>query len=82
MTKAVLNLNDEQLCFIQSEFGIGNEQLFDMSDSEIYNTVYDQCCVIEEVETVATLDDGSELSDRGRIAADIVTVLGDAIEDD
>lgn len=81
MTKAISDLNDEQLGFIHAEFGVAKEQLFSMSDSEIYDAIYDKCCVIEEVETVATLADDSELSERGRIAAEIVTVLGGAIED-
>lgn len=82
MTKAVLNLSEEQLDFVCSEFNIDKEQLLSMTDDEIYDNIYDPCCIIEEVEIVATLDDDSELSQRGALASSIVTVLGEAIDEE
>lgn len=81
MKQVISNLSEEQNKFIQTEFNISEEELKSMTDDEIYERIYDPCCVIEEVETVATIDDDSELSDRGRIASDIVTLLGETIED-
>lgn len=81
MKQVISNLSEEQNRFIQTEFNISEEELKNMTDDEIYERIYDPCCVVEEVETVATIDDDSELSDRGRIASDIVTLLGETIED-
>ncbi len=79
MTEAVSELNKEQVDFIARELGISEDALKQLDEDALYEKVYDPCCVIEEVETVATLDDGSKLSDKGRIAAGIVTLLGDTI---
>lgn len=82
MIELLQDLTQEQIALICAECGITVEELFSMTEDELYTKVYDTCCIIEEIETVATLDDGSELSSRGRIAADIVTILGEAIADD
>lgn len=79
MTKKVKELSKEQLDFIRAEFGFNEEQLQAMSSDELYDKVYDPCCAIEEVEIVATLDDDSELSANGRLASEIVTILGEAL---
>ena len=79
MIEAAPELTKEQIDFIAREFGIDEEALKQLDDDAIYDKVYDPCCVIEEVETVATLDDDSDLSERGRIAESIVTLLGNTI---
>lgn len=77
MTEAVSKLNKEQLAFIQSEFGIDKEQLEAMSEDELYDEVYDKCCDIE-VETTCEAGD-KELSERGKIAESLVTLLGNTL---
>lgn len=81
MKEVVKKLAEEQVAFIESEFGISRAELEAMSEDDLYDRVYDPACVIEEVETVATIDDDSDLSERGKIASELVTVLGNAIEE-
>ena len=80
MSEAVKKLTDEQVEFIESELGISADRRAELDENALYDDVYAPCCDIEEVEVVKTIDNGSELSDRGRIAADIVTALGNAID--
>ena len=79
MIEVVKKLTKEQLDFIAKEFGIGFEALLALNEDELYDKVYDPCCVIEEIETVQTLDDNSNISDRGQTASELVTLLGNTI---
>ena len=79
MIEVVKNLTKEQLDFIVNEFGIGFKPLLALNEDELYDKVYDPCCVIEEIETVQTLDDNSNISDRGQTASELVTLLGNTI---
>ena len=80
MINAVKEMNKQQIEFIEKEFGIDSDSLTVLDEDKIYEKIYDPCCVIEEVETVATLDDNTELSERGKIASEIVTLLGNEID--
>ncbi len=79
MKEVIKNLSQKQLDFIHSELGYDKEHLDAMSEDEFYDNVYDKCCDIE-VETTCEAGDG-ELSERGKIAESLVTVLGNSIED-
>ena len=80
MSEVLQYLTDEQKLFLKSELGFDEQALSSMNDDELYDKVYDPLCVIEEVETVAAEMNVRALSDRGRIAADIVTTLGNALD--
>lgn len=69
-------LSKEQLDFIQSEFGHDVDALGVLEDDDI-DSLYDKLCDIEVEETMAAGD--GELSDRGKMAADIVTVIGNEL---
>lgn len=75
-------LSKEQLDFIQSEFGHDPDALGVLEDDAI-DRLYDKLCDIEVEETMAASD--GELSDRGKMAESIVTVIGNELyssEDD
>ncbi len=75
-------LSKEQLDFIQSEFGHDPDALGVLEDDDI-DRLYDRLCDIEVEETMAAGD--GELSDRGKMAESIVTVIGNELygqEDD
>ena len=61
--------------FIEREFGKNQEQVAALTDDELYDLA-DDCFVIEEEETVAAGEDG-ELSERGELAASIVTKVNE-----
>ena len=69
-------LSKEQLDFIQSEVGQDVDALGVLEDDDI-DSLYDKLCDIEVEETMAAGD--GELSDRGKMAADIVTVIGNEL---
>ncbi len=79
MIDTVKELTEQHLKFIEEEFGIDSDSLTTFDKDRLYEKIYDPCCAIEEVETVATLDDDSELSERGKNASEIVTILGKTI---
>ena len=79
MIESVKELTEQQFKFIEEEFGYDSDSVTVFDEDELYEKIYDPCCVIEEKEIVATLDDDSELSERGRLASDIVTILGKTI---
>ena len=83
MRDALQYLTDEQVNFIKDELGLSKDELFSLDEDALYDVVYDRCCVIEEIETVDAMDRKSEeMTDRGRIAADIVTLLGNSLYDE
>ena len=69
-------LSKEQLDFIQSEFGHDVDALGVLEDDDI-DSLYDKLCDIEVEETMAAGD--GELSDRGKMAESIVTVIGNEL---
>lgn len=82
MNKYIKYLNRKQLKFISSELNFSKDDLLQMSNDELYEKVYDPCCVIEEVEVVKSLDNDIPESDRCVIASDIVTILGNTMVTD
>ena len=70
------SLSKEQLDFIQSEFGHDVDALGVLEDDDI-DSLYDKLCDIEVEETMAAGD--GELSDRGKMAESIVTVIGNEL---
>ncbi len=83
MKGAIQYLTEEQLDFIEREFGFSKEALFSLDEDSIYDDVYDKCCDIEIEETIDALDrENEEITDRGRIASDIVTLLGNTLMED
>lgn len=77
--EAVLDvLSQTQLDFIEQEFGYTKETIAAMSDDEI-DELYDQIADIEVDETVDADRDGRDLTERGKTAEGIVTVIGNEL---
>ena len=77
--EAVLDvLSQTQLDFIEQEFGYTKEAIAAMSDDEI-DELYDQIADIEVDETVDADRDGCDLTERGKTAEGIVTVIGNEL---
>lgn len=77
--EAVLDvLSQTQLDFIEQEFGYTKEAIAAMSDDEI-DELYDQIADIEVDETVDADRDGRDLTERGKTAEGIVTVIGNEL---
>lgn len=70
-----IKFTEEEYNFIVEEFGYSKEQVDGLGADELYDLA-DDCFIIEEEETVAAGDDG-ELSERGEIAAGIVTKVNE-----
>lgn len=77
MKEALEQLSQQQIDFICRECSITLEQLQDMGDDELYNTVYEPMCNIEIDEVCAS--ETEEETERCQIASDIVTILGNAL---
>ena len=71
-------LSQTQLDFINQEFGYTKESIAAMSDNEI-DELYDQIADIEVDETVDADRDGRDLTERGKTAEGIVTVIGNGL---
>lgn len=69
-------LSKEQLDFIQTEFGHDPDALGVLEDDDI-DRLYDRLCDIEIEETMAAGD--GELSERGKMAESIVSVIGNEL---
>ena len=74
--KALNVLNPSQLEFIKEETGVDEEDIKKMTDDE-FAELYDQIADIE-IEEVCSAGD-EEISERGNIAADIVTAVGEEL---
>lgn len=74
--KAERILSKPQLEFIQSEFGYDPDSLGIMDD-EMFSRLYDRIGDIEVEETIAAGD--GNLSERGKMAEGIVTILGNEL---
>ena len=71
-------LSQTQLDFIEQELGYTREAISAMSDDEI-DELYDQIADIEVDETVDADRDGRDLTERGKTAEGIVTVIGNEL---
>ena len=79
MREVLKDLTKEQINFICEECGITEEQLLAMDEDVLYDEVYDVMCDIECAETPAS---NEPLSEHCAMAAELVTILGNTIEDD
>ena len=82
--KAVKLLSQVQLDFIEVEVGVDKEAIEKMSDQK-FSDLYDTICDIEVEETMKSEDEGTEPSEREKMAENIVTLLGNELysqEDD
>ena len=71
MDQEVLEITEEQLNFIKSEFGLTLDDLNNLDDAGL-EKLYNSCAKIEIEESMQHPD---EETDRCRIAADIVDLL-------
>ena len=71
-------LSQTQLDFIEQEFGYTREDIASMSDDAV-DELYDQIADIEVDETVDADRDGRDLTERGKTAEGIVTVIGNEL---
>lgn len=78
MHDALNELTGPQVEFICTQMNIDQEKLFEMDEASL-DLVYDKMCDIEIDET---MKDEEKLSDIGKLAEGIVTVLGNAIARD
>lgn len=77
LKNAITELNRKQISFIATELGVSSDFILSATESEL-EPIYDSLCDIE----CAEIDDNYECSPRGNMAADIVTILGNAIAQD
>lgn len=80
MKDALNELKQKQIAFICKECSISKEELYSMSEDDLYDRVYETMCDIEIEELCA--DNGDDETERCEIASDIVTVLGNALRSD
>lgn len=78
MKEVVEELTNQQFDFIEKEFGLTKENLLSMTENEI-GELYDKVCDIELTELG---ENAENVSERCSIAADIVTLLGNTIDDE
>lgn len=82
-SKVLKELGVSQLGFIEEELSYSKDDIASMSDDEVAK-LYDRIADIE-VEEVCKAEGTKNVSERGNMAADIVTVIGNelyAIEED
>lgn len=72
-------LSDVQIEFIKTELGFDKTVIKNM-DNDAIDNMYDSICDIEVEETVSVGD--NDLSERGKIAAGIVTLIGNELYSD
>lgn len=72
--RAIHGLTHTQVDFVCNERSLTKEQLFSMTEEEL-DDVYEAMCEIEITET----PDSGDLSDRCKLASDVVTVMGNAL---
>ena len=76
LQKTLREMTERQKKFICDEFRITEDDLMNSTEEEL-DAIYDGLCEIEIEETVP-----GELTDRGKIAEDLVTLMGLAIAKD
>ncbi len=74
--RAFCLLDEDQLQFIQDEFGYAPDAISVLSNED-FEKLYDHIGDIEVEETMAAED--GELSERGKMAESIVTVIGNEL---
>lgn len=74
--KVLKILSQTQLNFIEEEVGFSKAQIKTMDDDAVAE-MYDKLCDIEVEETVSAGD--GELSERGKLAEGLVTVIGNEL---
>lgn len=79
MNEALKSLEQEYIDFICKECNITEDELFALSEDDLYDKVYDVMCDIEIAETPSS---DEPLTDRCKLAEHIVTELGNTISDD
>ena len=79
MKEVLKDLTEEQIGFICKECGISEDELLAMDDDTLYDKVYDVMCDIECAETPSS---NEPLSERCAMASELVTVLGNTLDDD
>ena len=70
----ISTLKEDEIKFICTEAEITEEELLQMTEEEL-DDIYDLLCDIE----ISEAGKEPEMSDRGRMASEIVSVMGDAI---
>lgn len=80
MVEEIKKLSKKQMEFIEEELGITEEQLQNMTEEEFYD-MSEKIADIEVHESMLADDDG-ELSERGEMAASIITLFGESFAED
>lgn len=76
MTEEVKFLNDGHFDFLKDEFNLEKEKILSMNNDDL-EELYEKVCDIESDEAFEACENDSPISQRGKTAADIVTILGD-----
>lgn len=71
-------LSDDQFKFILDEFGVDEDAFLALPDDAL-DDLYDEIGFIEVEETMAADDQDRGLSDRGKAAVGIVTLIGNEL---
>lgn len=79
MIEVLKDLTKEQVKFICEECEVTEDELFDMDEDTLYDKVYDVMCDIECSETPSS---NEPLSEHCAMASELVTLLGNTLEDD
>lgn len=78
MKEVLKDLTKKQVDFICKECSITEDELFEMDDDALYDKVYDIMCDIECAETPSS---DEPLSEHCEMASDLVTILGNTLDD-
>lgn len=74
-------LSEEQFDFICEEFELTDVMLNDLSDDDVED-VYEGLADIEVEETMKADEENKDISERGRIASEIVTLWGNVFAEE
>lgn len=81
MNNLLEGLSKKQFDFISSECGVSVDEIKKADEDQVLS-LYDIVCDIEIDETVkADEEESDELSERGKMAENIVTIIGNNIRD-
>lgn len=69
-----MNLSNEKKQLLEAEFGLTGDDIAELGYDEI-KEIREKCFDIEVEEAVEAERAGKDISDRGRVAADIVDVI-------
>lgn len=76
MKDAIKAMSDPQISFICKECDLSKDDLFDLSDEDLYSKVFDVMCDIETDEAC----EHDEETERCAMASGIVTALSAALQ--